>query len=111
MSQTDRTLQETTTSLPPADVLLAAKRFFSGRNGVYTAFPDMEGADFVTMRGQGGEEVVIGVTSRNGATRVTGSTYLFDPQLARFLATLPSTDHAAAQDVVKELPEAAESLV
>jgi hypothetical protein len=110
MSQTDRTLQETATSLPPADVLSAAKRFFADRNGVYSAFLDMEGPEFVTMRGQGGEEIVIGVASQNGATRVTGSTYMFDQQLARFLATLPSTDRAAAQDAVKELPQAAESL-
>jgi hypothetical protein len=42
----------------------------------------------VTMRGQGGEEVVIGVVPGAGATKVTGSTYLFDQQIARFFATL-----------------------
>ena len=111
MSQIDRTLQEATTSLSPADVLTSAKSFFARRNGVYTAFPDMEGPTFVTLRGQGGEEIAIGVAPHHdGGTRVTGSTYLFDPQLARFLATLPAADHAAAQDAVRELPQSAESL-
>ena len=110
MPQIDRTLQETITSLPADAFLSAAKRFFASRNGVYTAFIDMEGPTFVTLRGQGGEEIAIGVAPHNGATRVTGSTYLFDPQLARFLATLPTPDHASAQDTVRELPEAAQSL-
>jgi hypothetical protein len=110
MSQTDRTLQEATTSLSPSEVLSSAKRFFTGRNGIYTAFLDMEGPSFVTLRGQGGEEIAIGVSFQNGATRVTGSTYLFDSQLARFLATLPTPSHAAAQDAVKELSHSAELL-
>jgi len=107
MAQIDRTLQETTTSLSPADVLAAAKRFFARRNSVYSAFLDMEGPTFVSLRGQGGEEIIIGVATQNGATRVTGSTYLFDQQVARFLATLPAPDGAFAQDIVRELPESA----
>jgi hypothetical protein len=89
MRQQDRTIQETTTSLAPADVLTSAKRFFVRRNSIYTAFPDMEGPTFVSLRGQGGEEVVIGVRPIEGGTAVTGSTYMFDQQVARFFATLP----------------------
>jgi hypothetical protein len=81
-------IQETTTSLPPAEVLASAKRFFANRNPIYAAFVEKEGPTYVTFRGQGGEEVVIGVQELEGGTAVRGSTYLFGQQLARFLSTL-----------------------
>ncbi len=105
MPQLHRTLQDATTSLAPAEVLTAAKRFFALRNGVYTAFIDMEGANFVTLRGQGGEEIAIGVAQANGVTKVTASTYLFTQQVARFLSTLPSAgpiELGQNEDVVEE---------
>ena len=89
MGTSQRTLQETTTSLPPQDVLARAKNFFAERNPLYAAFLEKEGPGFATFRGQGGEEVVIAAVSKDGATLVTGSTYLFDMQIARFFATLP----------------------
>jgi hypothetical protein len=89
MNQSQRTLQEYRCTLPPADVLARAKQFFTGRSSLYAAFIDREGPAFVTFRGQGGEELVIGVATRDGATLVTGSTYLFDMQIARFFSTLP----------------------
>lgn len=89
MSQRSRTLQETTTTLDPAQTLAAAKQFFARQNGVYSAFPEQEGPTYVTLRGQGGEEIVIGAFPDKGGTRVSGSTYLFDQQVARFFATLP----------------------
>ena len=90
MSQRSRTLQETTTTLDPAQTLAAAKEFFARQNGVYAAFPEQEGPTHVTLRGQGGEEIVIGAFSnKGGGTSVSGSTYLFDQQVARFFATLP----------------------
>ena len=90
MAASDRTLQELTTALAPQDVLSRAKQFFSERSSLYSAFLDKEGPGFATFRGQGGEEIVIAATAREGATLVTGSTYLFDMQVARFLATLPA---------------------
>ena len=84
-----RTLQETRTPLAPAAVLAAAREFFARRPSIYAAFPEQEGAHHVTLRGQGGEEVVIGAIERDGATLVTGASYMFDAQVARFLATLP----------------------
>jgi len=39
-------------------------------------------------------KVVIAASPANGATRVTGSTYLFDQQVARFLATLAPVPEA-----------------
>jgi hypothetical protein len=108
MAQTDRTIQETATSLSPAQVLDAARAFFSRRNSIYTAFQDMSGPGFVSMRGMGGEEVVVGVATRDGVTVVTGSTYMFDQQVARFLSMLPTPDQPGAAGIPLELPESSE---
>ena len=97
--QQRRTLQELTTTLPPAEVLAAAKRFFARQNGIYAAFVEKEGPTYVAMRGQGGEEVLIGALPKDGVTEVTGSTYLFDQQVARFLASLPTQGPAQGADV------------
>lgn len=104
MAQTDRTLQETLTTLSPAEVLAQAKHFFSRRNSIYTAFLDMEGPGFVSMRGMGGEELVIGVMQRGDATAVTGSTYMFDQQVARFLDSLPEPGAPGVGTPPLELP-------
>ena len=89
MAASQRTLQECQTSLAPADVLARAKQFFASRSTLYAAFLDKEGPTFCSFRGQGGEEIVIAAVVQDGATRVTGSTYLFDMQVARFFTTLP----------------------
>jgi hypothetical protein len=94
MRQTERSLQEYRTTLPPNDVIAQAKRFFARRNGIYSAFLDREGPGWVTFRGQGTEEVVIGTSPIEGGTLVSGSTYLFDMQVARFFATLPPPEAA-----------------
>jgi hypothetical protein len=52
----------------------------------------------VTFRGQGGEEIVIGASSAGTGTRVSGSTYLFDQQIARFFSGLPTADTMAAAE-------------
>lgn len=96
MSRSQRTLQELHTPLSPDDVLARAKTFFSQRNPLYATFLDQEGPGYVTFRGQGGEEIVIGAAVKDGGTLVTGSTYLFDMQVARFLATLPTTEAKTA---------------
>jgi hypothetical protein len=89
MATSQRTLQETGTTLPAKDVLASAVVFFTQRNPLYATFLEQEGPGHVTFRGQGGEEIVIAATEKDGVTRVTGSTYLFDMQIARFFATLP----------------------
>jgi hypothetical protein len=97
--QQDRTLQEARTSLSVADVLSAAKKFFARHNSIYAAFLEKEGPTFVSLRGQGGEEILIGATpaADGTGTRVTGSTYLFDQQVARFFATLaPAASEATS---------------
>ena len=77
------------TSLSPFEVLSEAKIFFSRQSGVYAAFVEQESPTHLTLRGQGGEELVIATSSAENGARVTASSYLFDQQIARFLSTLP----------------------
>ena len=93
MNTQRRTLLEHRTTLEPSVVLDAARNFFSTRNSLYAAFIEQEGPTHITMRGQGGEELVIAATaSPGGATLVTGSSYLFDAQISRFFAILPPAE-------------------
>jgi len=88
-SQSARTVQEISTSLSPTDVLNEAKSFFARQNGVYSAFLEQESDTHVTLRGQGGEEIVIAASQAGDGTNVTASSYLFDQQIGRWLNTLP----------------------
>ncbi|HUF28973.1 MAG TPA: hypothetical protein VMM18_18470 [Gemmatimonadaceae bacterium] len=89
--QSERTIQELRTPLPASEVLARAKRFFMERSNLYAAFLEKDGPTYAAFRGQGGEELIIGATpAASGGTLVTGSTYLFDMQVARFLSTLPA---------------------
>jgi hypothetical protein len=92
MASSQRTLQELRTPMAPKDVLARAKEFFSQRNPLYSAYVEQEGPGHSTFRGQGGEEIVVAAAPKDGATLVTASTYLFDMQVARFLATLPRVE-------------------
>ena len=94
-NQSNRQLQERLTSLPVSDVLQAATRFFARQSGVYSAFIEKQGPSHVALRGQGSEEIVIAARLTDDGTMVTGSTYLFDQQVARFLDALPQVDGRA----------------
>lgn len=87
-NQSKRTLQSQRTSAAPADVLRAAREFFTHGSSIYAAFVEKEGPNHVVLRGQGGEEVVIAAFADGAATVVNGSSYMFDQQVARFLTTL-----------------------
>lgn len=87
---------EVLTSLHSAEVLRRAKEFFAERVPSQAAFPEKEGPSFVTLRGQGGEEVAIAVMAAPNATRVRASTLLFDQPLDRFLSSLPTPSETAA---------------
>jgi hypothetical protein len=84
-------IHTTTVSLPPADVLARAQQFFAERVPNSAAFVEQSGPTFVTLRGQGGEEVVVSAweDKEKGVTRVRASTLFFDQALDRFLSTLP----------------------
>ena len=87
--QSGRTLQQHQTSLPAADVLSSARVFFARQSGIYAAFVERVGPNWMSLRGQGGEEIVMAATSEGGVTSVNASTYMFDAQVAQFLSTLP----------------------
>ena len=98
-------LQEITTPMSPADVLAAAKKFFARRSPIYAAFLEKEGPSYLTFRGQGGEELVIGVTVTDAGTVVRGSTYLFDQQISRFFSMLdPVPDTETDYGMTKPTP-------
>jgi hypothetical protein len=80
-----------TVALPAPEVLARAKRYFAERVPAQAAFPEQEGPQFVVLRGQGGEEVVISAAAAGDATRVRASTLFFDQALDRFFSTLPIT--------------------
>lgn len=107
--QSNRQLQERLTSLSIEEVLAVATRFFTRRSGIYSAFIEKQGPSHLVMRGQGGEELVIAARVTDAGTAVSGSTYLFDQQVARFLDSLPPAPPAAVADVttVLALPDGA----
>jgi hypothetical protein len=86
---------ECTTTLDRGEVLRRAKRFFAERVPMQAAFPEKEGPGYLTLRGQGGEEVAIAVSAAPAGTRVRASTLLFDQALDRFLSTLPTAEQPA----------------
>jgi len=108
--QSARQLQERLTSLSIEQALDAATRFFARGGGIYTAYLEKRGQAHVALRGQGGEEVVVGARAVDGGTAVSGSSYLFDQQVAAFLDSLPPmTDVAVpgAPDAVAVPPSTA----
>lgn len=84
------------TTLPGSDVLIRAKEFFAERIPLSAAYPEKEGPTFLTMRGQGGEEVVFSVASSPEGTRIRASTLFFDQAISRFLSTLPTPAEVTA---------------
>lgn len=94
MSLQRRTLQETVTTLPASAVLDAAREFFARRQSIYTAYVEQESAHHLSLRGQGGEEIVIAVAPHANGTRVTGGSYMFDGPVGRFFASLPPAEAA-----------------
>ncbi|MEX2180488.1 MAG: hypothetical protein WD771_00460 [Gemmatimonadaceae bacterium] len=87
--QSSRTLQQQRTALAAADVLASAREFFAQRSGIYAAFLEQQGPNWMSLRGQGGEEIVIAANEEAHGTAVSASSYLFDAQVALFLASLP----------------------
>ena len=81
----------TTVTLAPAEVLDRAQNFFAERVPHMSAFVEKRGPNFITLRGQGGEEVVFSVWQDGaaGVTRVRASTLFFDQAVDRFFSTLP----------------------
>jgi len=87
---------EVVTTLQGPEILRRAKRFFAERVPLNAAYPEREGPSFLTLRGQGGEEIAFAVWPAPQGTRVRVSTLLFDQVVDRFLSTLPlPSEHVA----------------
>ena len=87
---------EVVTTLEGSEVLRRAKHFFAERVPLNAAYPEREGPTYLTLRGQGGEEIALAVWSTSTGTRVRVSTLLFDQVVDRFLSTLPlPSEHVA----------------
>ena len=83
-------VHQMTTVLPPAEVLRAAKLFFAEHVPNNAAFPEKEGEGFLSLRGQGGEEIALSVSVDAEGTRVRASTLFYDQAIGRFFSTLPT---------------------
>ena len=88
-------VHQTVTTLDPAGVLARAKHFFAERVPHNAAYPEKEGPTWLTLRGQGGEEIALAVMPSAGVCRVRASTLFFDQAVERFLSTLPAPGEAA----------------
>jgi hypothetical protein len=86
---------EALTTLSPADVIARAKAFFAERVPNHSAYPERQGPGFLTLRGQGGEEIALAAFDADGLTRVRASTLFFDQAVGRFLSTLPGKARVA----------------
>lgn len=89
-------LHEIVTALEGTEVLRRAKQFFAERVPMQAAFPEKEGPAYLTLRGQGGEEIAMAVMAAPGGTRVRASTLLFDQTVDRFFSTLPASSEPVA---------------
>lgn len=83
-------VHETSTTLPSAEIVARAKIFFAERVPHHAAYPEREGPGYLTLRGQGGEEIALAVLpDSTGAHRVRASTLFYDQAILRFFSTLP----------------------
>jgi hypothetical protein len=89
-------VHETLTTLAPAAVLAQARFFFAERVPNQAAYPEKGGPSWMTLRGQGGEEIALSARADGSATRVRASTLLFDQAVGRFLSTLPPAQASTA---------------
>ena len=88
-------VHETLTTLDPSTVLDQARQFFAERVPNQAAYPEKQGPSWMTLRGQGGEEIALSARADGTSTRVRASTLLFDQAVGRFLSTLPPAEASA----------------
>jgi hypothetical protein len=87
---------EVITTMAGPEILRRAKHFFAERVPLNAAYPEREGPGYLTLRGQGGEEIAFAVWATPGGTRARVSTLFFDQVVDRFLSTLPlPSEHVA----------------
>ncbi len=110
-NQSNRTHQTQLTSASPADVLGAARAFFSRHTAIYTAYAAKEGPNYLTFRGQGGAETAIAAFPRRYACIAAPTVPEMSTSSPRFVpwlmpettrSTLPSTSLPRASITLSE---------
>jgi len=91
---------ETTTSLPPDQVLTAAKRFFTGGEAVHSTWVETESSTHVSFATFRSNIVVSAVpdSGSTGATKVRASSLRDAGAVGRFLAFLSTASEGPASD-------------
>jgi hypothetical protein len=84
-------VQEVLTDLPAAEVVRAAREFFTTRFSPYGAFVEEESEAHIVLKVEAGE-LVIGTAVEDGRTLVRGSTSRLHHELSQFLATLAAPE-------------------
>lgn len=95
-------LYETTTHLPPEEVIGRARSFFARDRSINASSPGCDGRTHLRLYIEVGE-IVIGAVSRDGATRVRGSASRGAGLLTSFLTALPRPD-APGRGTAAETP-------
>ena len=80
-------IHETTTPLPPREVLARARAFFTHAGSAYASFEERSDEGYIKLFLEVGE-IVIGTIPSPAGTRVRGSASRGEHLLTRFLATL-----------------------
>ena len=81
---------ETRTSIGADEVLRLAKLFFAERIPHHGAFLENEGPGFLSLRGQGGEEISLAASDGEDGAHVRASSMFYGQAIARFFSTLPT---------------------
>ena len=91
---------ETSTSLPPDQVLAAAKRFFTGGEAVHSTWVETESSTHVSFATFRSNIVVSAVpdSGTTGATRVRASSLRDAGAVGRFLTFLSTASEGPASD-------------
>ena len=90
---------EVVTTLDGPEVLRRAKLFFAERVPLNAAYPEREGPTYLTLRGQGGEEIAFAVWSTPGGTRIRASTLFFDQVVDQFERPVRDVEEEPAHQI------------
>lgn len=90
-------IQEVITDLPPAEVMIRAREWFTTRFSPYAGFIEEQSDAHLRFEIEAGE-LILGVGERDGRSVVRGSTSRLHHELSQFLMTL-----APAEEVRQNL--------
>lgn len=92
-------IQETSTDLPPEQVIERAREFFTNRASPYAGFVDSESDTHVRFRFEAGS-LSVGAGKNEGYTWVRGSTTRLHHELSLFLLSLAPRPEEVRQNLI-----------